>query len=236
MPYADPAIIQSPERLSALHRLNLLDSAPEEAFDRLTRLASHIIGAPVSLVALVDAERQFFKSAVGLPEPLATQRETPLSHSFCQHVVATNQPLIIDDARQHELVFDNPAVREFGVIAYLGMPLATSDGAGLGSFCVLDAKPREWTDYEIYILHELAQSAITEIELRAEVRQRKAAEAALRQLNAELDAANHRLQRVTEFAYFTINHTIDTVRRGAERGEILNYLDSAQRSLKPQEN
>ncbi|PJF24234.1 MAG: hypothetical protein CUN53_18860 [Phototrophicales bacterium] len=101
---------------------------------------------------------------------------------------------------------------------------------------MIDAKPRKWTDREIYILSELAQSAITEIELRAEVRQRKAAEKALRQLNAELDAANHRLKRVTEFTYFTINHTIDTVRRGAERDEILNYLDSAQRSLKPQTN
>ncbi|PJF25901.1 MAG: hypothetical protein CUN53_10415, partial [Phototrophicales bacterium] len=122
MPNADPAIVQSPERLNALHRLNLLDSAPEEAFDRLTRLASYIIGAPITLVSLVDAERQFFKSQIGLPEPLATQRETPLSHSFCQHVVATNKPLIIDDARQHELVYDNLAIRDFDVIAYLGMP------------------------------------------------------------------------------------------------------------------
>jgi GAF domain-containing protein len=236
MPHADPAVVQSPERLNALHRLNLLDSAPEEAFDRLTRLASHIIGAPVSLVALVDAERQFFKSAVGLPEPWASKRETPLSHSFCQHVVATNKPLIIEDAREHELVYDNLAVPNLNVIAYLGMPLSTSDGAGLGSFCVIDGKPRQWSEHDIYILHELAQSAITEIELRAEVRQRKAAEKALRQLNAELDSVNHRLKRVTEFTYFTINHTIDTVRRGAEREEILTYLDSAQRSLKPQAN
>lgn len=236
MPYADAHIIQDPQRLEALRRLDLLDSAPEEAFDRLTRLATHIIGAPVSLVALVDHTRQFFKSAVGLPEPLASQRETPLSHSFCQHVVATNKPLIIEDARKHKLVHDNLAIPEMNVIAYLGMPLTTTDGASLGSFCVIDSKPRPWTEHEIYILNELAQSAITEIELRAEVRQRQAAEAALRDAYTEMEKLNRRLQRVTKFSYFTVNHTIETVQRGAERDEILTYLETARQNLKPEQN
>jgi hypothetical protein len=80
-------------RLAALWRTGLLDTPPEEVFDRLTRLTRRMLDAPVALVSLVEADRQFFKSALGLPEPWATRRETPLSHSFCQHVVATGAPL-----------------------------------------------------------------------------------------------------------------------------------------------
>jgi GAF domain-containing protein len=93
-------------------------------------------------VSLVDADRQFFKSALGLPEPWATRRETPLSHSFCQHVVATGAPLRVEDARDHSLVCDNLAIPELGVVAYLGMPLATADGQVLGSLCAIDTEPR----------------------------------------------------------------------------------------------
>src|SRR5690242_14516311 len=98
MPLADPIIIQNPARLAVLHRLELLDSPTEAAFDRLTSLASRIVKAPVSLVSLVDADRQFFKSFVGLAEPWASRRETPITHAFCQHVVAQNAPLIVKDA------------------------------------------------------------------------------------------------------------------------------------------
>jgi hypothetical protein len=82
-------MIDDSPRLAALQRTNLLDSPPEEAFDRLTRLASKILHVPVSLVSLVDHERQYFKSVVGPDDPWATLRETPLSHSLCQHVVAS---------------------------------------------------------------------------------------------------------------------------------------------------
>ena len=77
--------LRDPARLSALRQTALLDTPAEEAFDRLTRLASKILRAPVSLVSLVDEDRQFFKSAIGLAEPWASLRQTPLSHSFCQH-------------------------------------------------------------------------------------------------------------------------------------------------------
>ena len=88
-------VVQDETRLDALRRTGLLDTPPEEVFDRLTRLVRRLLGAPVVLVSLVDADRQFFKSALGLPEPWATRRETPLSHSFCQHVVATGAPLAV---------------------------------------------------------------------------------------------------------------------------------------------
>ncbi|NIP78146.1 MAG: GAF domain-containing protein [Gemmatimonadetes bacterium] len=137
----DLSRIDDPDRLAALRRTLLLDSPQEPSFDRLTELASLILDAPVALVSLVDADRQFFKSCIGLPEPWAGERETPLSHSFCKHVVATGDPLIIDDARDHPLVRDNPAIEALNVIAYAGIPL-TLDGQPLGSFCVIDGEPR----------------------------------------------------------------------------------------------
>ncbi len=172
-------IVQDPERLSVLQKLELLDTPPEEIFDRLTRLASKITGSPISLVSLVDQDRQFFKSLFGLPEPLASERETPLSHSFCKHVVATGDPLIVTDAREHPVLKDNLAIPDLNVIAYLGMPLNTSDGDELGSFCIIDTKPREWTPHEVDIARELAISVMTEIELRVQVKAREQAEARL---------------------------------------------------------
>jgi PAS domain S-box-containing protein len=158
-------------RLAALRHTGLLDSPTEESFDRLTRLAVQLFSAPVALVSVVDEGRQFFKSCVGVSEPLATSRQTPLSHSFCQHVVNTAEPLIVEDARQHPLVWDNLAISDFGVIAYAGIPLITSEGHVLGSFCVLGYEPRQWKEQEISILKDLAASVMTEIELRLRTRQ-----------------------------------------------------------------
>ena len=170
-PAAPPldAALQDAHRLAALRRTALLDGGREEAFDRLTRLAATILRAPIALVSLVDVDRQFFKSAIGLPEPVASERQTPLSHSFCQHTVVSGTPLIIVDAREHPLVRDNTAIPDLGVVAYAGIPLVTSDGHVLGSFCVIDHQPRVWTAPDIAILKDLAAAVMTEIELRVTV-------------------------------------------------------------------
>jgi GAF domain-containing protein len=107
-------------RLAALRDTALLDGEPDEAFERLSRLAVALLDVPVSLVSLVGEDRQFFAGQVGLPEPWASYRETPLSHSFCQHVVNQDEPLIVEDARSDPLVSDNLAVGELGVVAYAG--------------------------------------------------------------------------------------------------------------------
>ncbi len=159
--------ITDPERLAALRRLVLLDTPAEAAFDRLATLATRLLRAPVALVTLVDRDRQFFKSCIGVPEPWAAARQTPLSHSFCQHVVGARAPLVVEDARAHPLVCDNLAIPDFGVVAYLGIPLVTADGHALGSFCVIDQRPRAWTAEEIATLTDLTASVMTEIELRA---------------------------------------------------------------------
>lgn len=167
------------ERLRLLAESQLLDSASEETFDRFTKVASLILNAPVSLVSLVDRDRQYFKSYHGLPGPWAAQHETPLSHSFCQYVVASHQPLIVEDARKKEYLKCNPAIPELGVIAYLGFPLVIEEQV-LGSFCVIDHKPRAWSEQEIHIVGELAHFVATEISLRIEEAERKKAEKQLR--------------------------------------------------------
>jgi signal transduction histidine kinase len=189
-------VLADPIRLAALRATALLDSPPEEAFDRLTRLASHVLGVPVALVSLVDEDRQFFKSCIGLPEPWSSRRGTPLSHSFCKHAVATAEPLVIEDAREHPLVRENLAIRDLDVIAYAGFPLATSDGAVLGTFCAIDSQPRTWSDAEVSFVREMAASTMTEIELRTTVRELEDAHAeaegtamTLRDLQGISDAA-----------------------------------------------
>lgn len=156
-------------RLAALRRTALLDTPSEPAFDRLTRLAARVLDVPVSLVSLVDEGRQFFKSAIGLPEPWASARETPLTHSFCKHVVATGEPLLIENSRVHPLVKHSGATTEIGVVSYAGMPLTTADGHTLGSFCVIDTRPRVWSEEEIEILRDLADALVYKIELRTAV-------------------------------------------------------------------
>jgi transcriptional regulator with GAF, ATPase, and Fis domain len=161
--------LAEPGRLAALHDAALLDSAPEEPFDRLARLAARVVNAPVALVSALDRDRQFFKSCLGLPEPWATRRETPLSHSFCQHVVAAREPMMVSDARRDERVLDNLAIRDLGVIAYLGVPLITREGHALGTLCVIDRQPRIWTDDEINLVKDVAAAAVTEITLRGDL-------------------------------------------------------------------
>ena len=179
VPGGVPSVVRDPARLAALQRTLLLDSPAEPAFDRLTHLAARILHVPIALVSLVDHERQFFKSAVGLPEPWASLRQTPLSHSFCQHEIVTGKPLIVVDARQDPQLCDNPAIPDLHVVAYAGIPLLTADGYAIGSFCAIDSEPREWTADDVASLRDLAAAAITEIELRLATQeaQRRAVEA-----------------------------------------------------------
>lgn len=156
--------------VAALLRTGLLDAPADEHFDKITTMAGRLLKVPVSLVSLVDADRQFFASACGLAEPWATRRETPLTHSFCQHVVLTDAPLQVNDARTDPLVRDNRAVEELGVVAYLGMPLRTAARVTVGSLCVIDSRPREWTAEDLATLHDLSQLADAQIALRGELR------------------------------------------------------------------
>ncbi len=175
-PVRSSTYVQDPGRLRTLEQTGLLDSLPEEAYDRFVRLAADLIGAPTALVSLVDRNRQFIKSAVGLGEPIASERQTPISHSFCQHVVNQRAPLQVDDARQHQLVKDNPAIADYNVIAYLGVPLSVS-GEVIGALCVIDSAPRSWEPQHLRILSDLAAALNTELALRWQTLRSRAGEA-----------------------------------------------------------
>lgn len=162
--------LNEPRRLSRLKETELLDSPAQETFDRFTRLAAKILDVPVSLITLVDLQRQFFLSCTGLPEPWQSRRETPLTHSFCQHVVTTGEPLVVNDARLDSQLKENLAIPDLGVVAYLGFPLVSGD-AVLGSFCAIDSKPRAWTRYEVDVLGEIAALVAAEIDLHIEKRE-----------------------------------------------------------------
>jgi PAS domain S-box-containing protein len=190
------SLLADPGRLAALQQTDLLDTPAEEAFDRLARLAARVLDVPIVLVSLVDADRQFFKACVGLPEPWASTRQTPLSHSLCQHLLVTRQPLVIRDTRRDPLARDNQLLLELGVAAYLGIPLIVLSGHVLGSLCVADRQPRDWTADQVAILSELAGMVTTQIQLRADLTPRGELERRLADIQASYQALLERLPGV----------------------------------------
>jgi len=168
------ALVRNLNRLAALERTGLLDTLPEKAFDRFTRLATRWFNAPIALVSLVDRDRQFFKSSVGLPEPWHSSRETPLAYSFCKHTVALHMPVMISDAREDPAYRDSPAVRELHIVSYAGVPL-TMSGYALGALCVIDVEPRTWSADEIATLADLGECVTHEMELRTRLREMEVA-------------------------------------------------------------
>jgi diguanylate cyclase (GGDEF)-like protein len=167
--------------LRALESNAVLDAAPAATLDRLTRMASRLLGAPVAIISLVDSHRRLFESAMELEEPWATERETRLADSFCQHPAQQRARLIVEDTREHPTLRDDLAVRDLGVIAYAGVPLFI-EGEPVGAICVVDHHPRRWQLHEVRLLDDLAQSVTSEIRLRIAL----VAEAAHRQQAEEL--------------------------------------------------
>ncbi|MEV5676337.1 MULTISPECIES: GAF domain-containing SpoIIE family protein phosphatase [unclassified Streptomyces] len=152
-------------RLEAL-RLAGLTAAADPGMDRFARLVTRVLRVPVSLVSLLEADRQVFPGMVGLSGIWAARRETPLSHSFCQHVVADGKPLILSDTRSSPRTCDSLAIPDLQVVAYAGMPLTDADGRVLGSLCAIDHEPREWTADELRDLEDLTAACSMELRLR----------------------------------------------------------------------
>jgi GAF domain-containing protein len=147
-------------RLASLRALQILDTGPEDRFDRITRLASALLDAPIALVSLVDEHRQWFKSCHGLDV-----RETPRDAAFCAHVVHDREPMIIADTFLDQRFADNPLVLgEPRIRFYAGYPLVLDDGACIGSLCVLDTRPRSPEAGDVARLHDLARLAVREIQ------------------------------------------------------------------------
>lgn len=147
------------QRLDALRALSLLDSTPEECFDRPTRLARRLFAVPIALISLVDTDRQWFKAKVGL-----NASETHRDISFCGHAILGDRPLIVRDATQDEYFADNPLVTgEPGIRFYAGCPIRSPNGYKLGTLCVIDRRAREFTPEDEAALIDLAAMVEREI-------------------------------------------------------------------------
>lgn len=139
-------------RLAALHGLGILDTEPEDRFDRITRIASEAFGAPISLVSFIDRDRQWFKSSIGMD-----RRETSREMAFCAHAILEDRVLVVPDTEKDERFADNPLVTgEPHVRFYAGCPLKTADDELLGTLCVIDMKPRAFDRAQIELLRDLA--------------------------------------------------------------------------------
>ena len=172
------AAVREPARVAVVRATGLLDAEAEEVFDRLSRLAVRLLGVPAAFLSLVDADRDFYLSACGFGEPLASARQIT-GPTFCHHALASPGPLVIPDTAADPAYRDVPTVRTLGVAAYVGVPVAV-DGQRVGSFCAIDTRPRAWTALEVETMTELAGAAERELDLRMQ--------------RATLGAANHRLQ------------------------------------------
>lgn len=136
----------------------------DASFDHYARLVRRLLHVPTSLVTIVEAHRQVFPGASGLQEPYRSSRQTPISHSYCQYVVADGQPLVVSDARQEPRLANSPAIADLNAIAYAGWPLVDGDGRTIGSLCAIDTEQREWNDDEIHVLQDLALACSAELQ------------------------------------------------------------------------
>lgn len=150
------------DRLEALRQYQILDTPAEHSYDDITSLAAYICDVPIALISLVDADRQWFKSAVGL-----LARETNRDISFCAHAILRPNVMIVNDAAKDERFANNPLVTgEPGIRFYAGVPLMSPAGQPLGTLCVIDRKPRTLDDYQIKTLEALARQVVVQLELQ----------------------------------------------------------------------
>ncbi|ACT51678.1 sensor domain-containing diguanylate cyclase [Methylovorus glucosotrophus] len=150
------------ERIAMLHALGLLDTDPEPVFDRITQLVALTLNVPIALISLVDTDRQWFKSRIGVEA-----EESPRDVAFCAHAILQTKPMVVNDALLDERFADNPMVLQFPNIRfYAGIPIRTTAGYALGTLCAIDAQPRELSKHEMEILTCLADLVSKEIRLR----------------------------------------------------------------------
>ncbi|WP_216910560.1 GAF domain-containing protein [Synechococcus sp. CCY 0621] len=149
-------------RLEALKDYRILDTDTEQSYDDITFLAAQLCDVPIALISLVDADRQWFKSKVGLDVS-----ETSRDVSFCAHAILGDQTLVVKDAREDERFRDNALVcSEPNIVFYAGVPLSTPSGARIGSLCVIDRRPRDLSSLQIRSLETLAHQVVLQLELK----------------------------------------------------------------------
>jgi GAF domain-containing protein len=158
-------VLTDPARLRSVARLGI-GPGSDPAFDRIAVLVERLVDAPIAVVTVVAADRQYLPGQIGLPADFAQARQMGLAHSFSRHVVEAGTSLAIPDVREISAMRDNLSIRDLGVIAYAGVPLTDSDGQVLGTLAAMDREPRVWTASELALLNELGEVCSSELRLR----------------------------------------------------------------------
>lgn len=161
-----PAVLADPDRLAALAASGLFGSAPEQVFDDLTRLAAAVTSCGISAITFVGETRTYWKSVPHLPYGGLDQWQNAVGDSFCYFPVGVNGPFIVEDAENDPRTAGHPAIGPWGVGAWAGFPIVTTDGQAIGSMCVIDASPRLWKADELETLAILARAVSSEVNLR----------------------------------------------------------------------
>ena len=218
-------------RLRQLEALGIMDTSTEEAFDRITRIAAHTLGGPTALITLVDANRQWFKSKIGVGAS-----QMPREGGFCSHAICCDDIMEVEDATQDEHFAESPIVKgDPNIRFYAGAPLHFNGTFNLGTLCIIDTKPRSLTKEERSLLKDLAAMVTEQLELhrttqraiKAEKRLNDAVEAIpdgfiLYDKNDELVMCNQRFKDIySESADLFVQGAkfIDIIRQGVERGQ-----------------
>ena len=202
-----PQLATEAARLAELHSYDILDTSPERAYDDITYLASQICDTPIALVSLVDADRQWFKSRVGLDTS-----ETDRRIAFCGHaIVDSNRLFVVDDATEDERFADNPlVVGDPEIRFYAGAPITTAAGNTLGTLCVIDTRPRTLEPEQARALEALSRQVMTQLELRRVVAELEAS-------NAELEASH------AELAHLSVTDPLTSL---VNRRALMAFLDA----------
>ncbi|GAA0580084.1 PAS domain S-box protein [Caenispirillum bisanense] len=191
-----PAAEAEAARLGRLRAYQILDTAPEAEFERVTRLAASLLDMPIAAVSLIDSDRQWFKSIVGLDV-----RETPREVAFCAHAICGEGVMEVPDATRDPRFADNPLVTGApGIRYYAGAPLVTRDGIALGSLCVIDRQPRTLTADQRQVLADLAAMAVDALDLRTALRDATERETATQKARHDLAVSEHRLRSILQTA------------------------------------
>ncbi len=185
---SDPYLID-PARLAAIKATQLLDTPPEECFDQYSREAKRILKAEMAIVSLVMVDRHFYKCALGLECPLKNRRKSPIAFSLCKIGVERREPLVIRDGLNDPESKDHPAITQLKIQSYLSVPLMDENDHALGTLCVANLVPQDWTDQDITSLSVLAQTVQNEIRLRKLEPQQKASQEARDLLSGILETS-----------------------------------------------
>ena len=207
----------------ALPERTLLPPQAVEEFDQMAALTCRVVDAPSAQVNLVDRRNQVFPGAAGISEQANLERSAPLAYSFCQYVVQWGEPLIVPDAREHPVLKDNPTIVENQVVAYAGMPLRDLNDRVIGSLCVFDATPRDWTDAQIETLRQLAIVCSAQLQLV----ESKARTAVL----DEQDRMALYLQEGVARELLALSMVLGSARSQAQGSPVARLLDNAMASV-----